>query len=101
VSGLVSFAPEAEAQLASIYRYIAGEASPEVARTFTDQIVSKCESLALFPHRGAPHDDVRPGLRTVPFRRRVTIAYSVQSDRVTILGLFYAGQDFRSLLAPD
>ncbi len=97
----VIFSPEADLQLAAIYRFIALQASPDVARTFTNALVAKCESLTSFPDRGTPHDELRPGLRTVPFRRRVTIAYSVTVGHVIILGLFYAGQDFTTMLAAD
>ena len=39
-------------------------------------------------------DDLRPGLRITGFRRRVTVAFSVDEDRVMILRLFYGGQDW-------
>ncbi|CAA9495642.1 MAG: hypothetical protein AVDCRST_MAG91-787 [uncultured Sphingomonadaceae bacterium] len=70
----VIFSPEAEAQLLGLHRYIAGDASPEIATRFTDAIVARCEALDVFPDRGTPKDDLRPGLRTLAFRRRVTIA---------------------------
>src|SRR5260221_9330490 len=70
----IVYAPEARQNLLAIDRYIAREASPEVARQYTDSIVEKCEGLAVFPHRGTRRDDIRTGVRTIPFRRRVTIA---------------------------
>jgi toxin ParE1/3/4 len=97
----VSFAPEAEAQLLSIYHYIARKASPQIAHRFTHAIVEKCEGLDEFPNRGTPRDDLRPGLRTLAFRRRVVIAYAIFADEVSILGVFYGGQDFESVLAED
>ena len=97
----VRLAPEAEAQLLSIYRYIAAEASPEIARRYADAILDRCESLDSFPNRGTPRDDIRPGLRTIPFRRRVTIAFRVAADEVTILGIFSAGQDVGTLLREE
>jgi len=59
----VIFTPEAEEQLAELYRYIAAEASPEIAVHFTDSIIFYCESLLDFPLRGTRRDDIRPGLR--------------------------------------
>ena len=94
----VVYAPEAEAQLVALYRYIARAASAEIADRFTSEIVDQCEALDRFPLRGAPRDDLRAGLRTLAFRRRVTIAYSVDPKIVTIIALFYAGQDFEGLL---
>jgi toxin ParE1/3/4 len=90
----VLFAPEVEAQLRALYRYIAKEASAEISEGYVDAIVDKCLGLAEVPNRGTSREDVRPGLRTIPFRRRVTIAYSVDDEQVLILGIFYAGQDF-------
>jgi toxin ParE1/3/4 len=63
----VVFAPEAEAQLVALYRYIAQEASPDIAERFTGAIIEHCEKLESFPRRGTPRDDLRPGLRTWRF----------------------------------
>jgi len=48
----VVFTPEAQEQLAELYRYIAAAASPNIAARYTDAIVGHCESLHVFPHRG-------------------------------------------------
>ena len=102
MSGLrVILSPRADDQLASIYLYIAAQASAEIAQRYADAIVEKCNSLSTFPRRGTPRDDLRPGVRTLAFRRRVTIAYLVEPAAVTILGLFYAGQDFEALLRDE
>lgn len=101
MSHRVVFALEAEAQLVALYRYIMQEASGEIAGRFTNAIIEHCEGLAAFPHRGTPRDDIRPGLRTIPFRRRVTIAYAVDAQQVAILGVYYGGQDFAAGWADD
>ena len=98
MSHRVVFAPEAEGQLMELYRYIAREASPAIAERFVGSIIEHCEKLGDFPHRGTPRDDLRPGLRTLAFRRRVTIAYAAGADSVAILGVFYGGQDFEAIL---
>ncbi|HEY8063523.1 MAG TPA: type II toxin-antitoxin system RelE/ParE family toxin [Methylosinus sp.] len=97
----VIFAPEAEAQLVAIYRWIAERSSPTVAERFTGAIVDYCEKLQSFPERGTCRDDLRPGLRTIGFRRRVTLAFAVEAGVVTILGVFYGGQDFDASLPID
>jgi toxin ParE1/3/4 len=97
----IVFSPEAEAQLVALHGYLAHEAGLAVARSFTEAIVQHCEALDIFPNRGAPRDDLRPGLRTLSFRGRVTIAYSVYADVVTILAVFHGGQDFESALRED
>ena len=72
-----------------------------IADRFTGAIVDYCEKLETFPHRGTRRDDLRPGLRTIGFRRRVTIAFAVEADAVTIIGIFYGGQDFEAALQID
>jgi toxin ParE1/3/4 len=68
----VIFLPEADAQLVAIYRRISGKTAPTVAR-FTGAIVDYCEKLETLPQRGTRRDELRPGLRTIGLRRRVTI----------------------------
>lgn len=97
----VVFSPESQTQLLELYRYIARVASPEVAARYTDAIVDYCEGLAQFPLRGTKRDDVRPGLRVTHYRKRSVIAFSVDSSRVSILGIFYGGQDYESLLQEE
>jgi plasmid stabilization system protein ParE len=92
----VVYAPEAEAQLVALYFHIAAAASPEIAANYTDAIVKLCESLTTFPMRGARRDDIRPGLRVFGFRRRVSIAFEITDQMVTILGIFYGGQKFEA-----
>ena len=70
----VVFAPEAEAQLEALYLHIAREGSPATAERFLSAIIDRCEALAHMPLRGRPKDDLRPGLRTLSFRRRAVIA---------------------------
>jgi plasmid stabilization system protein ParE len=94
----VVFSPEAEEQLAAIYRYIASAAFPEIAASYTEGIVSYCESLQTSPYRGIARDDVRPGLRMTNYKKRVVIAFDVTADIVSIIGVFYGGQDYEAIL---
>jgi len=48
----VIFSPKAEEQLAALYRFIAVEASPNIAERYTNAIVTYCEGLSNFPQRG-------------------------------------------------
>jgi plasmid stabilization system protein ParE len=79
--------PRAERQLDNLYSYIGG-------------IVADCLSLKTFPERGTKRDDIRPGLRTIGYRRRVTIAFLVDliTSTIAVHGVFYGGQDFEQLL---
>ena len=93
----VEFATAADNQLNEIEDFISREATPSIAAQSVDAIVARCESLAHFPRRGTSREDLRRGLRTLPFRRRVTITYLVEETRVVVVGIFYAGRDFAEL----
>lgn len=97
----VVFAPEALDQLAALYRYIAVAASPDISSRYTNAIVDYCETLHTFPQRGTLRDDIRPGLRITNYKKRVVIAFAVDIDQVSIIGIYYGGQDFESLLQLD
>ncbi|MBN9698648.1 MAG: type II toxin-antitoxin system RelE/ParE family toxin [Zoogloea sp.] len=97
----VVFSPEAEEQLAALYRYIAAAASPDIAARYTEAILGYCESLKTFPNRGILRDDIRPGLRITHYRKRTVIAFDVDTGVVSIIGLFYGGQDYATILQDD
>jgi len=97
----VVFTPEAQEQLAALYRYIAAAASPEIAERYTSAIVTYCESLQNFPHRGTRRDDVRPGLCITNYKKRAVIAFDVDAGMVSIIGVFYGGQDYETVLQSD
>jgi toxin ParE1/3/4 len=95
----VIISDEAEADLVAIYDYIADRAGTNTAFRFVESIETYCLGFASVPERGTRRDDVRPGLRTVGFRRRATILFEFLpgSDRVVIHGIYYAGRS----LSPD
>lgn len=97
----VVFSPEALEQLSELYHYIAQAASPNVAAQYTEAIVTYCESLRTFPLRGAQRDDVRPGLRITHCRKRAVIAFVVDAEVVSILGVFCGGQDYETVMRGD
>jgi plasmid stabilization system protein ParE len=98
MSHRVVFSPEAADQLLHLYTYIARAASPSVAARYTDAIVAYCDSLNTLPHRGVQRDDIRPGLRITDYRKRAVIAFAVDAEQVSILGIYYGGRDYESLL---
>jgi toxin ParE1/3/4 len=76
--------------------------APEIADRYIDELISYCESLATLPDAGTPRDDIRPGLRTIGFRGRVVIAFATIDDAVVILGVYYGGRHYETLLSePD
>lgn len=97
----VVFTPEAEEQLVTIYRYIANAASPKTAELYTNAIINYCEGLAIFPQRSVRRDEIRPGLLVTNYKKRTVIAYAVNDDVVSIIGVFYGGQDYQVALEPE
>jgi toxin ParE1/3/4 len=96
----VVFSPESEEQLAELYRYIADNASPDIAQRYTRAIIALCEGMRSMPRRGTRRDDIRPGLRITNCRRRTVIAFTVDDDQVSIIGVFYGGRDLETALRP-
>lgn len=94
----VTFTPEAEEQLASLYRYIADKASPETAEDYTSAIVTYCEEMHTFPHRGRRRDDVRSGMRITNYKGRTVIAFAVDDSimTVSVIGVYYGGRDYEA-----
>ena len=63
--------------------------------------MSYCDSLRTFPLRGTRRDDVRPGLRITNYKKRAVIAFDVDADVVPIIGVFYGGQNYETILHDD
>jgi toxin ParE1/3/4 len=97
----VVFTPRAEAQLAGLYAYIAERGSALRADNYVGAIVAACRAIGALPLKGTKRDDIRPGLRTVGYKRRVTIAFSVERNAVVIHGVFYGGRDFERILSGE
>lgn len=89
----IVIAPKAEVDLTEIYDYIAERSGWERAAAYVSGIEALCFSLANFPERGRSRNDLRPGLRTIVYRRRATIAYLVEERRVVVLRVFNVGRE--------
>jgi toxin ParE1/3/4 len=57
-----------------------------------------CLALADFPERGTRRDDLRTGLRTIGYRRRILLAFTVTEDEVVILRVLYGGRDLAAAM---
>jgi toxin ParE1/3/4 len=95
----VSFSAAAEADLFAIYDYIAEHAGGTIALRFVESIEKYCRGFENAPERGTRRNDLRPGLRTVGFRRRATILFEVDRNtrHVVIHGIYYAGRSIEGL----
>ena len=94
----VLYSAAAQRQLESLFQFISKQAGDGVAGAYVNRIVAFCDRLGDFPLRGAARDDVMPGLRTIGFERRATVAFTVLADAVLIEGVFYGGRDFEAIL---
>ena len=94
----VVFAPEARDDLLELYDYVAERAGAARAHAYTGRIISYCLGLAMFPERGTRREDLRSGLRIIGFERRVTIAFHVAANRITVDRVLYGGRDLSSAL---
>ncbi|MBU3725800.1 MAG: type II toxin-antitoxin system RelE/ParE family toxin [Burkholderiaceae bacterium] len=95
---LVNFSPESIEQLVSLYHHLAAEAGPVISNNYVNAVVDYCESLKTFPLRGVARDDIREGLRIAHYKGRTIIAYAVFESTISIIGVFYGGQDYESKL---
>jgi len=94
----VVYSKKAEADFVSILRYIAANSGYERALAYTTRIRAFCSSLETFPERGESWKHVAGGLRVVGFERRVSIAFRVTKDRVTVVRVLYGGRDLNRAL---
>jgi toxin ParE1/3/4 len=69
--------PDAEADLFALCRYVAEASSGTRAEASIARIEKACMALAMFPDREAMREDIAPGIRTIGFERRATIAFRV------------------------
>ncbi len=97
----VLFSEEAEQDLLDLYEYIADHDGESRALAYVERIEEWCASLRTLPQRGTSREDIRPGLRTAGFERRVTIAFQVMADSVIVLRILYGGRDSDKLITPD
>lgn len=89
----VAMSVRATRQVRRIHDYIADHASPAIAEGFIKELLDYCYGFDLFPVRGVARDDIRPGARMVGFKRKASIAFTVDADTVTVIAVFYRGEN--------
>jgi toxin ParE1/3/4 len=99
----VVFSPEAQERFVALYQYISEQGAPINAERYTNAIIDFCGSFATFPMREMKRDDIRQGLRVTNYRGSTIIAFAVddKNKAVSIVGIYYGGQDFESMLVQD
>jgi toxin ParE1/3/4 len=93
--------PQAIADLTHLHDYIAPRAGSAVATGYVERLYRFCQRLETFPARGTVREDIRPGLRTVGFERRATVAFKIDGDEVRIVRVLYGGRDVEAQLGPS
>lgn len=94
---VVTFAPEARSDLLRLGDWIVERAGVDVALNYIERLEAYCASFETAGERGQRRDDIRAGLRIVGFERRVAIAFTVSATEVTILRLYYGGQNWMGM----
>ena len=96
----VVLAEAALEDLAAIRKHVAITSSPQAADRLLERIFDHLDGLATTPMRGTSRQDIRPGLRTMGWRRTLTIAVWVDeaARRAVVVGVFFRGRDVASAL---
>ena len=97
----VAFTRGAQADLLGLFDYLADRFGIPNAQRYVQQIEKACLNLGTTPNWGTERSDLRPGMRTMGFRRRVTIAFRVKEDSVTILRILYGGRSSEVAFPPE
>jgi toxin ParE1/3/4 len=103
MTGRINFSPEAERQLNDLDDWIAARSTADIARVFVSAILEHIDSVLVFPFAGRARDDVRPGMRTITYKKRTLIAYEVDESSgdlvVNVVGVFHGGQNWEAALS--
>lgn len=96
----VGLDPAAIADLDAIKAHVTEAAGKAIAFSLIDRVLGYIAGLETAPKRGAARDDVRPGLRTVAWRRTVTLIFVVDDEAgsVVVIGALYRGRDVESAM---
>jgi toxin ParE1/3/4 len=93
-------APQADADLDSIWHYVASKSgSVDVADRIIDSLTDRFFLLASLPYIGRARDsDLRPGLRSFPVGEYI-IVYRIQEDEVLILRVVRGSRNIAALFS--
>ncbi|KAA1183770.1 type II toxin-antitoxin system RelE/ParE family toxin [Rhizobium tropici] len=83
----------AEAELDQIFDDMTANVGPAIAGNYVGGIYELIEGLATFAERGTVREGPVLGLRIIGYRRTASIAFVVEGDQVTVLGVFRRGRN--------
>jgi toxin ParE1/3/4 len=97
----IRIAPQARADLDTIWLYVARESSSEIATRAVGSIAEKFGLFAKFPHLGRSlESDLRPNVRAFPVNNYV-IFYSVKPGEIRILRIIHASRDAQAVFSDE
>jgi toxin ParE1/3/4 len=92
-------APQAEADLDSIWYYVATEsASVEIADRLVDSLTSRFLLLIRHPYVGRIRDEFGPGMRSLAVSEYV-IVYIIEAETLAILRVVHGRRDLESIFS--
>ncbi len=94
----VLFSKRANTQLIEILDYITLKSDRNIALNYVMKLHEFCQKIGQHPHVGIEREKRLPGVRFLGYKRRATIAFTVQDSHVLIAGIFYGGQDIQARL---
>ncbi|WAP71230.1 type II toxin-antitoxin system RelE/ParE family toxin [Jiella pelagia] len=93
----VIYRDEARRDLEQIYDAIFEiSQSHDVAEGFVERVRARCEKIGDARLGGRRRDDLRPGLRSVPFEKSALILYRV-AEAVEIVNISLRGRNYEAL----
>ena len=93
----LEYSASSVADLDAIYDFIASE-NPSSAWNFVEEIRERCRTLCTYPEFGPARGDLGHNIRIYAMRSKVVVAYRAQADVISIVRVFYGGQDYDALL---
>jgi len=89
------FRPEALADLEHVARTVRrASGSRDVAGRYVGRVLERCRRIAALPYAGRPRGELAPGLRSLPFERRLVIYQVLQPAVVEITNVFYGSRNY-------
>lgn len=89
----ITWRPLAQDDLLELYAWIEEHADAATAFRYTAAIEEHVAKLGDLPGWGSPRDDLAPGIRTITYRRRTTIAYRELEGSIEIVRIAHGGRD--------
>jgi toxin ParE1/3/4 len=74
------------------------EGFPREAEDYVARIIRRCDAIATAPYQGESLERLRPGMRRTGMEGRVSIVFTVELEKVTILAIAYGGRQFETAL---